>query len=512
MLDESAAFEALIKTASTHSAPAVRKPVMSLHVQNSLTRRKEELRPVTPGQLGIYVCGPTVYSHSHLGHAKSYVGFDVIVKWLRLSDLKVRYVQNITDVGHLTDNADEGEDKIARQARIDQVHPLEVVDVYMRSYMDDMVALGVAHPNIYVRATQHIPEQIELTAKLIERGHAYEKGGNVYFDVSSWPEYGILSGRKTEDQVEGHRIEVRSDKRSPQDFALWKSAEGTKHILRWSSPWGSGYPGWHVECSAMAMKYLGETFDIHGGGNENKFPHHECEIAQSRAGTGGEFARVWLHNNMINIDGQKMSKSLGNSVLIKDALRDFSPAAIRFFLLSTHYASPSNYTRDALTGATGGVQRLGEARAALAKSLTGAAAAADGDRALLDAAAAAQHEITESMDDDFNTPLAIAALFNLVKVVHKTLPAGVGAGAIEAAALVFDRYGRDLLGCMNPAATQSSGDAAFEAGLMGTLLDLRTALREQKQWALADLLRDKLGALGVAIKDGKDGASWSRQG
>lgn len=484
---------------------------MSLHVYNSLTRQKEEFRPLEPGQVGMYVCGPTVYSHSHIGHAKSYIAFDVIVKWLRRTGLNVRYVQNITDVGHLTDNADQGEDKIEKRARLDRVHPLELVDMYMFSYMEDMDALGVARPNMWVRATQHIPEQIELTAKLIERGHAYVAGGNVYFDVSSWPEYGVLSGRTTEEQMEGHRVEVREDKKSPHDFALWKTAEGTGHILRWSSPWGVGYPGWHVECSAMAMKYLGETFDIHGGGNENKFPHHECEIAQSRAGTDGAFARYWLHNNMINVDGQKMSKSLGNSVLIKDSLKEFSSAAIRLFLLQTHYARPSNYTIDGLRSAAAGVERLGNVRDAIRAALKSAPKEAAADAKLIESARKTQDEITTAMNDDFNTTQAIAALFNHVTTVNGALQESCGAGALELADSVFESYAGGLLGILGPKkATSAEGGETFGSDVMQVLLELRAALREQKAWALADLLRDRLGRLGVVVKDTKDGATWTK--
>ena len=481
---------------------------MAIRVYNSLTRGKEDLQPIEPGRLGIYICGPTVYSHSHIGHAKSYVGFDVIVKWLRASGLKVRYVQNITDVGHLTDDADQGEDKIEKRARLDLVHPLELVDMYMFSYLDDMRALGVADPNMYVRATQHIPEQIELTAKLIERGHAYESGGNVYFDVASWPDYGCLSGRDTEEQLEGTRVEVRSDKRSPKDFALWKTAEGTGHILRWSSPWGSGYPGWHIECSAMSMKYLGETFDIHGGGMDNKFPHHECEIAQSRAATGGGFAKVWLHNNMIMVDGRKMSKSLGNSVTIKDSLRDFAPEAIRLFLVSTHYGRLSNYTREGLESATGGVARLAETIAQLEKQALTAAEGA-GDAALLLAAEEAERAFSAAMNDDFNTPEAVAAIFGFVRAANGASTAGIGNRAATAAKAFLESRAGAVLGIL-PGKKAGAADAGFGEGLMGVLIELRKALREQKLFALADLLRDRLAALGVTIKDQKDGATWTR--
>ncbi|NCB38177.1 MAG: cysteine--tRNA ligase, partial [Erysipelotrichia bacterium] len=337
---------------------------MAITLYNSLTRQKEEFIPREPGHVGIYVCGPTVYGPPHLGHAKSYITFDVLVKHLRNSGLKVRYVQNITDVGHLTDDADAGEDKIQRQARIDQVHPWEIVDKWTRQYMNDMEKLRLAHPNFYVRASQHIGEQIEAVEKLIAKGHAYVVNGNVYYDVESFPEYGKLSGRRLEEQKDGVRVESRSEKKNSRDFALWKKAEPT-HILKWNSPWGEGYPGWHIECSVMANKYLGATIDIHGGGLENKFPHHECEIAQSEALNDVPFCRYWLHNNMVTVDGVKMGKSLGNFKTCEDLLTRHSAEAIRAFILTTHYRSPSNYTEDAIDAAASGLDRLSQLQTAL---------------------------------------------------------------------------------------------------------------------------------------------------
>ncbi|MHC4592127.1 MAG: cysteine--tRNA ligase, partial [Planctomycetota bacterium] len=295
-----------------------------LKVHNSLGRELQEFRPLREGLVTIYVCGPTVYGHSHIGHAKSYVSFDAIVRYLRYLGYRVRYVQNITDVGHLTDDADMGEDKIGVRAREMGVEPMEVAETFTRSYFEDMDALEVLRPDISPRASGHIPEQIEFVQRLLENGHAYEVNGSVYFDVGSFPEYGKLSGRSPDEMIEGERVEASSEKRAPADFALWKRADAG-HIMRWNSPWGEGFPGWHIECSIMAMKYLGETVDIHGGGIENMFPHHEDEVAQTEAATGKRFIRYWLHNGMVTVNGQKMGKSLGNFITLKDAFAGRPP-------------------------------------------------------------------------------------------------------------------------------------------------------------------------------------------
>src|SRR3972149_6130065 len=290
---------------------------MSLSIYNSLTRKKEVFTPLHKGSVGMYVCGPTVYSHSHIGHAKSYVSFDIIVRYLRFLEYKVLYVQNITDVGHLLD---DGEDRMLKQSKIDKVHPMQTAETITQSYFEDMDAPGVLRPDISPRATGHIIEQIELVKQLLKKGFAYEVNGSVYFDVRKYKDYGKLSGRSVEEMLEGTRVETRSEKRTPQDFALWKKADA-EHIMRWPSPWGEGFPGWHIECSAMSMKNLGERFDIHGGGLDNQFPHHECEIAQSESATGHAFATYWIHNNLVTVNGQKMSKSLVNFVTLKDAFR-----------------------------------------------------------------------------------------------------------------------------------------------------------------------------------------------
>lgn len=330
---------------------------MALKLYNSLTKRKEVFAPQYEGLVNMYVCGPTVYDHPHIGHAKSYVSFDVIVRYLRHLGYKVRYIQNITDVGHLTDDADEGEDKIIKRAKREHIEPAELVEIYTRSYFEDMDVLNNLRPNISPRATAHIPEQIGLVEDLLEKGYAYVSGGSVYFEVQKFKEYGKLSGRKPEELEAGARIEINPEKRHPSDFALWKKAE-PGHIMRWKSPWGEGFPGWHLECSAMSMKYLGATLDIHGGGLENIFPHHECEIAQSEAVTGKPFVRYWLHNNMVTVNGQKMGKSLGNFITLKDAFKKYRPLTVRFFILSTHYRSPLDFSNEALEAADKGLSRL----------------------------------------------------------------------------------------------------------------------------------------------------------
>src|ERR1700690_2174042 len=327
---------------------------MPLTIYNTLTRQKEEFKHLRDGYVGMYVCGPTVYSDSHIGHGKSNVSFDIIFRYLRYLGNKVLYVQNITDVGHLPD---DGEDRMLKQSRINKVHPMQIAETITRSYFEDMDALNVVRPDISPRASGHIIEQIEIVKKLLANGHAYEVNGSVYFDVRKFKNYGKLSRRTIDDMKEGTRVELKTEKRNPEDFALWKRAE-PEHIMRWPSPWGEGFPGWHIECSAMSMKYLGETFDIHGGGLDNQFPHHECEIAQSESATGKPFVKYWIHNNLVTVGGQKMSKSLGNVMLLKDAFKKYSPLVVRFFILQSHYRSTLDFTNEALEGASKGLEKL----------------------------------------------------------------------------------------------------------------------------------------------------------
>lgn len=481
---------------------------MALTLYNSLSRQKEEFKPVEPGQVGIYVCGPTVYGPPHLGHAKSYITFDVLVKHLRNSGYKVRYVQNITDVGHLTDDADAGEDKIQRQARIDQVHPWEIVDKWTRQYMYDMEKLHVSHPNFYVRASQHIGEQIEAVKALLEKGHAYEVDGNVYFAVESFPEYGKLSGRRLEEQKEGVRVESRTDKKNPRDFALWKKAE-PGHILKWNSPWGEGYPGWHIECSVMATKYLGTTFDIHGGGLENKFPHHECEIAQSESLNCAPFCKYWVHNNMVTVDGIKMGKSLGNFKTCEDLLSRHSAEAIRAFILTTHYRSPSNYTEEAIEATATGLTRLGQLRAALEEVVARQVGAGAADNEAVKLCLEVERKIIERLDDDIDTPGAIAALYSFITDANKFLAASaLSSSAAQKLLDLVQKWGGDILGIL-PSSVKNSGDMDI-APIMEMLIDLRKDMKAAKKFDVADTIRDRLKESGIMMEDTREGTRWRK--
>lgn len=481
---------------------------MALTLYNSLTRQKEEFIPLEPGHVGIYVCGPTVYGPPHLGHAKSYITFDVLVKHLRNSGLKVRYVQNITDVGHLTDDGDYGEDKIQRQARIDQVHPWEIVDKWTRQYMNDMEKLRLTHPSFYVRASQHIGEQIEAVAGLIEKGHAYVVDGNVYYDVESFPDYGKLSGRRLEEQKEGVRVESRSEKRNSRDFALWKKAE-PGHILKWNSPWGEGYPGWHIECSVMANKYLGKTIDIHGGGLENKFPHHECEIAQSESLNDAPFCRYWLHNNMVTVDGVKMGKSLGNFRTCEDLMAKHSPEAIRAFILATHYRSPSNYTEEAIDAAASGLTRLTQLQASLIELIEKHVAAGASDTDALRICDEVEAKVRERLDDDIDTPGAIATLYSFVTEANRFIAAGsISSEAAARILAVIKLWGSDILGILPEVRKNDTG--LDIAPIMEMLIELRKEMKAAKKFDVADAIRDRLKAAGIVMEDTKDGVRWRK--
>jgi len=479
---------------------------MALQVYNTLTRRKEEFVPLRSGSVGIYVCGPTVYEHAHLGHAKGYVSFDAIVRYLRYLGYKVRYVQNITDVGHLTDDADEGEDKILRRAAQQRQQPMELVETYMRSYFEDMDVLNVIRPDISPRASGHITEQIELVKTLLAKGFAYEVNGSVYFSVESFPEYGKLSGRRIEELEEGARVAVNPDKHSPADFALWKRAE-PGHLLRWPSPWGWGFPGWHLECSTMAMKYLGETVDIRGGGLENIFPHNECEIAQSEAATGRPFARYWLHWNMVTVDGVKMGKSLDNFVTIKQALRQYPPSAIRFFILTSHYRSPLAWSEEALTGAAKGLERLhGSVR--LVRAQVQAAPPGEAGPAVEELLSRYRDQFLEAMDDDFNTAAAIGTLFDLNREVNGMLNAESPPtqGTLTATDALYRELGGDILGIIPEELEELTG--GLEVPLVELLVEVRHKLREAENWELSDAIRGRLGQLGIALEDRPEGTTW----
>lgn len=487
---------------------------MSLTIYNVLSREKVPFKPITEGQVLMYVCGPTVYDYSHLGHAKTYVSFDVIVKWLRYSGYRVRYVQNITDVGHLLD---DGEDRILKGARRERIEPMEVVERYMREYFADMDSLGVSRPDISPRASAHVPEQIEMVKVLIENGFAYEVNGSVYFSVEAFKDYGKLSGRKVEEMEAGKRVAVRDEKRHPQDFAVWINAQ-PEHILRWPSPWGWGYPGWHIECSAMSGKYLGETFDIHGGGVDNIFPHNECEIAQSEAAHGGKsFANYWMLSGTLLIDGVKMSKSLGNFVSVKDALKRYKPEALRMFILQGLYRSPADYSEDALDAASKGYDRLNNAVRRIRDELKGDPSGLGKDNTaelnanLEQTLDKARMAFTSAMNDDFNTPLALGALFDLSTEVNRWIDKGIATQEhLQQASDIFKEMGGDVLGVVRDGAgaTAGAGDAERTGKLVEMLIQMRLDARKAKDFARADAIRKQLSDIGVALEDGPKGTTY----
>jgi cysteinyl-tRNA synthetase len=484
---------------------------MAIQVYNVLTRKKEPFVPLTEGKVNMYVCGPTVYDDSHIGHAKTYISFDVITRYLRFRGYDVLYVQNITDVGHMLDT---GEDRILRRARQLSALPMQVVETYTRGYFEDMDALNVRRPDISPRASGHVPEQIEMVQELLDKGYAYEEEGSVYFDVTSFPEYGKLSGRRIEEQEEGSREAVRTEKRHPSDFALWKKAE-PDHILRWSSPWGEGFPGWHVECSAMAAKYLGQTFDIHGGGIDNIFPHNECEIAQSEAAHGEPFARYWLLSGTLTLDGIKMSKSLGNTLTLKEALKRWRPEAIRTFILSSHYSNPIDFSDAAVEAAYKGWLRIWGAVNLVREQLKNATEGPESEE-VHEMLAEIRKSFVEWMDDDFNAPAALAVLQDFTRRVNSLIndsPPSTQAltrGSLEAIDRTFRELGGDVLGIV-PDQLDQKGDMSREEGLVRILIDLRTEARDHKDWQTADQIRQKLSDLGITLEDRADGTIWKAE-
>jgi len=489
---------------------------MGLRIYNSLTREKEPFEPVVPGRVNMYVCGPTVYDSPHIGHAKSSVSFDIVVRYLRYRDYDVRYVQNITDVGHLTDDSDDGEDKIGKRARERRIEPMQLVETYMREYFQAMDALNCLRPDISPRASGHIPEIIELVTRLIESGHAYEANGSVYFDVGSFAEYGKLSNRRLEDQEAGARVEIAAGKRDPADFALWKRAE-PGHIMRWNSPWGPGFPGWHIECSAMAMKYLGETLDIHGAGVDNIFPHNEDEIAQSECATHKPFVRYWMHNGSLMTNGVKMSKSLGNFLTVEDAIHRYGAARLRYFIAASHYRSRLDFSAEAIEAEGRALERL---QIAVLNADRYLAVTANGNGTgeasaeLATRLAEHRNNFIAGMDDDFNAPAALGAMFQLSTDMNSVTaasrapsdaPAAAGIRAMREALLEMGSVlGLDL----RPSASSDESEAL--PGLMSLVLSLRAELRAKKEWALTDQIRDRLKELGIVVEDHKDGSTWRK--
>jgi cysteinyl-tRNA synthetase len=491
-----------------------------LTVYNTLTRKNETFEPIHPPFVGMYVCGPTVYDEPHLGHAKSYVSFDVVVRFLRALGYKVRYVQNITDVGHLLGDQQEGEDRILKKARLEQLEPVEVAQKYERYFFRDMDRLNCLRPDISCRATGHIPEMLELVETLIGLGFAYEAEGNVYFEVNRFTEYGKLSGKRLEDLKEGVRVEAAEGKRHPFDFALWKKADAG-HLMQWPSRWGRGFPGWHLECSAMSMKYIGESLDIHGGGLDNQFPHHECEIAQSEAATGKRFVKYWLHNNMVTVDGRKMSKSLGNFVTIDDLLKKYNAMTVRFFILQGHYRSPQDFSPEALDAAQKGFARLAKTVRSLREKTGGSPpVAAEG---LEGRWKEIRGRFFEHLENDFSTSGGVSVLFELAKESNDALAAAgdlkeadfinslvKNEADLKAADALFAELGESILGFSFADPDAGSGSGRGEKDVLDFVVELRSRLRTQKLWALSDEIRDALSKLGIVIEDGRDGSKWSR--
>ena len=517
----------------------------NLFLTNTLTRKKELFVPIHPGHVGMYVCGPTVYGDAHLGHARPGVTYDTLQKLLRHLGYKVRYVRNITDVGHLENDADEGEDKIAKKARLEQLEPMEVVQNYTFRYHEAMRLLNVASPSIEPRASGHIIEQIETVKKILEAGYAYESNGSIYFDVRKYAldhHYGVLSGRNLEDTREGTRsLDGQDDKRAPYDFALWKKAE-PQHIMKWPSPWGEGFPGWHLECSVMGEKYLGREFDIHGGGMDLLFPHHECEIAQNVASRGTQGVHYWVHNNMITINGQKMGKSLGNFITLPELFagshpslqQAYSPMTIRFFILQAHYRSTLDFSNEALQGAEKGLRRIMQSY----KDLTALAKAAavespvrgtEGSRpdslvygeyiddlapenaeGACETVQAIFNDVYDALCDDLNTPVAIARLFDAVKIINtaKEGKATLGARDLEVLLRLYDDIVFGVLGLRDEASSEGSG-ARVVRGLMEMVLEQRAAAKAARDWTASDAIRARLGELGITVKDTKNGTEWT---
>ncbi|WP_289752323.1 cysteine--tRNA ligase [uncultured Duncaniella sp.] len=484
-------------------------------IYNTLTRTKELFTPIHEGKVGMYVCGPTVYGDGHLGHARPAITFDVLFRYLNHLGYKVRYVRNITDVGHLEHDADDGEDKIAKKARLEQLEPMEVVQHYLTRYHKAMDALNVLPPSIEPHASGHIIEQIEYIKKILDSGYAYISDGSVYFDVPKFNKehpYGKLSGRNIDELYANTRtLDGQDQKHHPADFALWKKA-APEHIMHWPSPWSEGFPGWHLECSTMGEKYLGETFDIHGGGMDLMFPHHECEIAQSVAHNGHDTVHYWMHNNMITINGKKMGKSLGNFITLDEFFNGthplleqaYSPMTIRFFILQAHYRGTVDFSNEALKASEKALGRMLEGYRRLQELTPSAESTIDVSNI--------RRKCYEAMDDDMNTPIVIANLFDALRLVNQVKDGHAKAtqADIDELKAVFDIFLVDILGVRTEmAGSGDNGEALrpFEQA-MDLLLEMRAKAKANKDWATSDLIRDRLAAIGFTVKDTKDGAEW----
>lgn len=486
-----------------------------LVIYNTRSRKKEVFTPLQPGHVGMYVCGPTVYGDAHLGHARPTITFDLLFRYLRHLGYKVRYVRNITDVGHLEHDADEGEDKIAQKAKLEQLEPMEVAQYYTNRFHQAMDALNVLPPSIEPHATGHIIEQEQLVEEILKNGYAYESEGSVYFDVEKYNHdhhYGVLSGRNLEDVINASRnLAGVGEKRNQVDFALWKKAQ-PEHIMRWPSPWSEGFPGWHCECTAMGRKYLGNHFDIHGGGMDLVFPHHECEIAQAVASQGDEMVKYWMHNNMITINGQKMGKSLGNFITLDQFFtgqhekldKAYSPMTIRFFILQAHYRSTVDFGNEALQASEKGLSRLMEGLANLGRIEPSAQGTVG-----TDFVEKLEKDCYAAMDDDLNSPIVISHLFDACRTINSIVDhkATITPEGLEQLTRVFRTFVLDILGLKEEAGSGTAREEAFGA-VVDMLLEQRAKAKANKDWATSDLIRDRLAALGFEVKDTKDGFSW----
>ncbi|MDH6343003.1 cysteinyl-tRNA synthetase [Parabacteroides sp. PFB2-12] len=483
-----------------------------LFIYNTLTRKKEQFIPLHEPHVGMYVCGPTVYGDPHLGHTRPAITFDLLFRYLQHLGYKVRYVRNITDVGHLEQDADEGEDKVAKKARLEELEPMEVVQYYLNRYHKAMDALRVLPPSIEPHASGHIIEQIELVREILDNGLAYESQGSVYFDVEKYDQkhhYGILSGRNIEDMLNTTRaLDGQEEKRNPVDFALWKKAQ-PEHIMRWPSPWSDGFPGWHCECTAMGRKYLGKHFDIHGGGMDLIFPHHECEIAQSVASQGDDMVKYWMHNNMITVNGQKMGKSLGNFITLEEFFtgnskmlaQAYSPMTIRFFILQAHYRSTVDFSNEALQASEKGLARLLDAYHALEKIQPGTETTVE--------VSGLRQKCFDALNDDLNSPIAISHLFDAARMINtvKDGKATLTEADLQELKEVFQLFLFDILGIEDNASAGGDSYDTFSQAV-DLLLSIRQQAKENKDWATSDRIRNELTAMGFEIKDTKEGAEW----
>mgnify|MGYP000385538926 CR=1 FL=1 len=483
-----------------------------LKIYNSLSGEKEVFTPIHEGNVGMYVCGPTVYSNVHLGNLRTFMSFDVIFRYFQHLDYKVRYVRNITDVGHIVDDVDEGEDKIAKKARLEQLEPMEVVQRYTVDFHEILGAFNFLPPSIEPTATGHIIEQIEIIKKIIDTGIGYEANGSVYFDVEKFAsenDYGKLSGRKIEDLISNTRtLDGQDEKRSGLDFAIWKKAQ-PEHIMRWPSPWSDGFPGWHMECTAMSCKYLGETFDIHGGGMDLTFPHHEAEMAQAQAAHGKPAVRYWMHNNMITLNGQKMGKSLGNAISLEQFFsgdhplleKAYSPMTIRFFMLQAHYRSTLDFSNEALQASEKGLERLMKAAAKIETLPISETSSVN--------ISELKNNCFAAMADDMNSPIAMSYLFEGVKIINSVADGKSTVTSADRDALksLFNAFVFDIFG-LKADIQAETGNSEVLNEVIALLMKLRAEAKANKDWATSDKIRNELAAIGFDIKDGKDGVSW----